>query len=362
MKKPQVALYDPYLDTMGGGERHVLSILHVLEHERGFTPVIFWDQDLTEAIRDRLGLTFTKLEFRPDLFRGGATILEKIRSLKEFDSFIYVPDGSYFFSGARQNTVFCMVPDRKLYPASVTDRIKTANYRFIANSGFTSSWLARWGFRSTVLYPYLPEELISLSKTQPHKEKMILTVGRFFRHLHSKRQDIAIRSFRKLREKPEFSGYRFIMAGSVLPGDQDFLDELRTIAGNDPAIEFKVSISFPELLKLYEQAEYYWHYAGYGVDAEVNPQNTEHLGISPLEAMAAGCITCCYAAGGPTELIVNGKNGFLFTSHEELHREMLSLSDNRKHEIAEYARRFVRERFSYQHFAREVIHQFAPAT
>jgi hypothetical protein len=42
----KAALYDPYLDVMGGGEKHILSILQVLEHE-GYEANVFWDHDLT---------------------------------------------------------------------------------------------------------------------------------------------------------------------------------------------------------------------------------------------------------------------------------------------------------------------------
>ncbi len=40
MKRKKAALYDPFLDVMGGGEKHILSILKVLE-EKGFEIHIF---------------------------------------------------------------------------------------------------------------------------------------------------------------------------------------------------------------------------------------------------------------------------------------------------------------------------------
>ena len=33
MKKNAIGLYDPYLDTLGGGERHILSILQALAEQ-----------------------------------------------------------------------------------------------------------------------------------------------------------------------------------------------------------------------------------------------------------------------------------------------------------------------------------------
>ena len=44
-KIKRVALYNPYLDTLGGGEKHILSILDVFA-EQGYEINIFWDKNL----------------------------------------------------------------------------------------------------------------------------------------------------------------------------------------------------------------------------------------------------------------------------------------------------------------------------
>ena len=44
----------------------------------------------------------------------------------------------------------------------------------------------------------------------------------------------------------------------------------------------------------------------------------EHLGMAPLEAMAAGTVPFCYEAGGPKEIISDGENGFLFINSDKL--------------------------------------------
>ena len=350
MKEKKAALYDPYLDTMGGGEKHILSILKVLD-DHGYEITIFWDTDLTAEIEQKLGLEFKRLRFKKNIFKQG-DFLTKTKALASYDSFFYVTDGSYFFSTAKQNFVFCMVPQKSLYNMSIANKLKTRNYRFIANSEFTRNWLSKWGIQSEVIYPYLTDRFID--QTISKKEKIILNVGRFFQQLHSKRQDMAIRWFTDLQnENPKFKEYELHLAGSVLPSDQPYLSELQDLAKANPNIHFHTSISYEDMLLLYNKAEYYWHFAGYDVDENEHPERTEHLGITPLEAMASGCITFAYRAGGPAEIITESETGFLFKTQEELFNKM-NVEANVKAKVQSSAKTFVQKHFSYQSFRKNV--------
>ena len=84
---------------------------------------------------------------------------------------------------------------------------------------------------------------------------------------------------------------------AVFPG-WGYLSEnehfVKTLTDNNANIEFKTNISFEELLSLYKKSEYYWHMAGIDVNEEKNPERVEHLGITPLEAMAGGAIVFAY--------------------------------------------------------------------
>ena len=68
LTRKKVGLYDPFLDVMGGGERHILSILQVLESE-GYDASIFWDTDLTKHIENTLNLPFQSLTFVKNVFK-----------------------------------------------------------------------------------------------------------------------------------------------------------------------------------------------------------------------------------------------------------------------------------------------------
>ena len=135
--------------------------------------------------------------------------------------------------------------------------------------------------------------------------------------------------------------------------DRDHFTTLQQMAGNNPQIEFHVNIPFSKLLQLYDHAEYYWHFAGFEVDESIHPEQTEHLGITPIEAMARGCITMAYRAGGPKEIIHDGETGYLFTSQAELFSQMHE-ADEKRDQIIQNARTYVSTHFSYSVFEKRV--------
>lgn len=360
-KTKKVALYNPYLDTLGGGEKHILSILEVFA-EQDFEVNIFWDKNLSKEIKDRFSLPFIKkINWLPNIFKNFSTLktlrtLQTLKTLKAFDYFFYVTDGSYFFSSAKKNFVFCMVPDKKLYQKNLINQLKLSNYRFISNSPFTARWLKKWGINSTVILPYIDKQLFG--KNNVEKEKIILSVGRFFPHLHSKNQEEIIRAFKKLKSQSgEFKDYRLILAGGLKKEDQFYFNKLKQLAGNDSVITLKPNIKLDELYKLYELATYFWHFTGLGVDENRNPEQVEHFGITPLEAMASGCLTFCYSAGGPKEITVDGENGFLFNTINELIEKMVAVENNPelKNKIRLKAPLLTKKRFSYEVFKNNVL-------
>jgi len=199
MKK--VGLYDPYLDTLGGGEKYILSILEVFA-EQGYEVNIFWDKNLTKEIKNRFTFRYINTsKYVPNIFKNNSSTLKTLGTLRTFDYFFYVTDGSYFFSGAKNNFVYAMIPDKKLYSQNLINRLKLINYQFITHSLFTQKWLKRFGIESKVIMPYLDKKLININVNSIGKQKIILSVGRFFSHLHSKRQDLIIETFKKLKNK-----------------------------------------------------------------------------------------------------------------------------------------------------------------
>jgi glycosyltransferase involved in cell wall biosynthesis len=359
MKRKKAALYDPFLDTFGGGEKHVLSILQALE-QNSFDIYIFWNQDVNLEIKEKFNIHFNKhLIFLPNIFTH-TSFFKKMDVLSEFDIFIYVTDGSYFFSRAKKNYIFCMTPDKKLYSRTFYNRLKTNHFTFIANSKFTQQNLRQWKISSNLLYPYIDPEFINFDIRPVKKENVILSTGRFFKHLHSKRQDITIQFFKKLKQNKLFQNYKLILTGGLKEEDKEYVSFLNGLIGKDPSISLEINISHKSLVDLYKKARFYWHCAGYDIDDKKRPELVEHLGISPLEAMAMGCITYCYNAGGPKEIISIGNNGFLFQNSEELFKQMKLVINNPLMEtnIKLEAKRFVKNNFSYKVFETKVKQLF----
>lgn len=354
MKRKKVALYDPYLDTMGGGEKHVLSILQIL-NKHNYDIDIFWHEDLSDEINSKLHISF---KHKPRFLNTWATVgtLQKFQMLGAYDIFLYITDGSYFFSSAKKNVVFCMVPQKSLYSMTPLNLLKTWNYTFISNSEYTKERLKGWEIFSEVIYPYIDFSLLD-NDIITTKKPIILSVGRFFPHLHTKRQDIAIEWFKVLKKEFElFKDYSLVLAGSVEPEDEEYLHMLKRLADGRDDIIFKTNITFEEMKQLYQDALFYWHLAGWGIDEKIHPEAVEHLGITPLEAMSAGCITCAYNVGGPAEVIRHAQTGYLFNNQQELFETMKNILSNTeipKH-MQEEAKKYVIEHFSYDVFKKRV--------
>lgn len=238
---------------------------------------------------------------------------------------------------------------------NLLNKLKTNNFRFISNSQYTKHWLEKWGIKNDYIYPYIDEALIDGNVNK--KEKIILSVGRFFPHLHSKQHEMMINTFKQLKQSyPEFGNYKLILAGGLKKEDNDYFEKLKQLIKNDPSISLQPNIQLYKLYKLYKLSSFYWHFTGYGVDADKHPELVEHLGITPLEAMAAGAISFCYAAGGPKEIITDGENGYLFMETGELADKMSSLINNaqRQQSVKDTAQKYVRQNFSYAVFRNRV--------
>ncbi len=356
LQNRKAALYDPYLDTLGGGEKHILSILKVLQ-ESGFELHIYWDTNVSEQIKSKFNLQFSSnLIFHENMFKTSSS-LQKLGELRQYEALFYVTDGSYFFSSAKNTFIFCMVPQKNLYHMNPLNRLKLKKARFISNSEFTQKWLSQWHVQSAVIYPYINDDLLKLNLVDFKKEKIILSVGRFFGHLHTKKHDVAINAFRNLKKmQKQFIDFQLILTGSLIEEDKEYFNSLVSLIGSDSSIILKPNISYENLIELYKKSLFYWHFAGYGVDEKVNPEQVEHFGITPLEAMAAYCIPFCFAAGGPKYFISSGNNGYLFKNEDELQASMKQIfTDITLFEhMQKTAHQYVVNNFSYQKFEAKV--------
>jgi glycosyltransferase involved in cell wall biosynthesis len=169
------------------------------------------------------------------------------------------------------------------------------------NSEFTKHVVEKsWGLQvGQVIYPSVD---VSLSEMRTAKRNYILSVGRFFPQLHSKRQDILVDAFRQLlKEQPRLlQDWELIFVGAV--ENQAFYEQIKDKASGLP-IRFETTLDHQAVMKLYSQARLFWHATGYEVDQTLHPEKVEHFGIATVEAMAAGAIPFVIASGGQTEVL-----------------------------------------------------------
>jgi len=312
----KAAIFNSYLDTLGGGERYSISFAKILK-EKGYEVFVQWkDSSIKEKLEERFGVSLLDINFIPDIKRGDG-----------YDLCFWVSDGSIPTLKARKNYLHFQVPFKSVNGKSLINKMKLFRInKIICNSKFTKNVIDKeYGVDSTVVYPP-----VSVEELEPlRKEKFILFVGRFSQLKQSKRQDILIDAFKKFYNKG-YKDWKLVLAGGTEVGVGDYLDKLKEKANGYP-IEFLDSPDFKSLKKLYGNAKIFWSASGYKINEEKNPEMVEHFGITLVEAMSAGsagAIPVAFKAGGHREIITNKIDGYLWNSLQELVNITIDILNN----------------------------------
>ena len=105
-----------------------------------------------------------------------------------------------------------------------------------------------------------------------------------------------------------------------------------------------------ELLELYSRAALFWHAAGHGQDARRHPERLEHFGITTVEAMAHGTVPLVFPAGGPAEVVEDGRTGLWWRSPAELAARSKDLIEDESERARLRLARAEAERYSPERF------------
>jgi glycosyltransferase involved in cell wall biosynthesis len=308
----KIAIYSPYLDTAGGGEKYVLTIAEYLSknHQVDFLLGTHLYNLNVNGTVDRIqklhNLDLSKVNFTKAPIGVGSSGVKRLKFLKKYDYLFYLGDGSIFYSSAKNNILHIQSPIKN--SGGIKNKIKLSTWKFIIyNSEFTKNLVEKsWGRPGKVVYPPVAIQDIKPLK----KKKQIISVGRFYGYLRDKKHEFLINSFKKLDE----TDWSLHLIGGAGEGDEPYVEELKKSAKGSN-IFIHPNLPFEDLKKMYGESSIYWHAMGYGED---DPTKMEHFGITTVEAMAGGVVPVAIGKGGQVEIVENEKSGYLWNSEDEL--------------------------------------------
>lgn len=323
----KIAIYSPYLDSFGGGERYMMTIAQCLANKNEIDILLdnhlFEIKNLKINLSKRLNLNLNNVNFIKAPIGRGSNFFARIKFLSKYDFLFYLTDGSIFYSTAKNSILHFQVPFENTVAKNIWGRKKLNSWKMaIYNSKFTKDIVEKtWNLKGEVLYPP-----VAVKEFKPlKKEKIILSVGRFVSFSKVKKHELMIDVFKEMIANG-LKDWSLHLAGGI-EGNKKYLEELK-LKAKGAAIFFHPDINFEKLQDLYGRASIYWHAAGYKED---DPKKQEHFGITTVEAMTAGCVPVVINSGGQPEIVENNKSGYLWNSIEELKEKTKNLMKDLKH-------------------------------
>jgi glycosyltransferase involved in cell wall biosynthesis len=313
----RIGIFDPYLNTLSGGEKYMLTIASCLAIENEV--LVFWDETQETEIKriasKKLGLDLSGIKFTGNIFAKDVSTVSRLIESNKFDAIVYLSDGSIPMVGTKLYIHF-QFPVEWVNGESLKTKVKLSFVKKIfCNSKFTKKFIDnKLNVRSEILYPPVDLHVVKGVK----KENIILHVGRFDvneQGVNYKKQDVMIEMFKKMVDAG-LKDWKFKLVLGVMEKDEDKLIQLEKMA-EGYLVEFIVNISNKELWEHYSKSKIYWHATGYGEDLERYPEKAEHFGITTVEAMGSGVVPVVFNAGGQREIVDDKINGYLCDSKED---------------------------------------------
>lgn len=232
----------------------------------------------------------------------------------------------------------------------------------MVNSTFTSEHLTNiWNRPMHIVYPPCDvNHLKNIPRSDNVPEKIrILSLAQF---RPEKDHPLQLQSLYELREiVPEdlFTNITLVLCGSCRNNDDNNrvkdLKDLSKHLSLENNVEFKVNVTYAELLREFENAHI-------GIHTMID----EHFGIGVVELMASGLITIGHRSGGPLLDIIEtsegSRLGFLAVTAEEYAHTIKYILRSNKEEICgirERAKASV-DRFSTKKFQEEFLRAVQP--
>ncbi len=309
--RPKAMLYTPFSLIPGGGEKYFLSIAEYLavEHDVYLVLPYLYSYTRLRQMGASLNLTLSALNI--------ITLSEANEMSWDLTVVIGNSIAPPFPKKSPNSVYICQFPfDKKLHSNSPVEN--AGMYKYVCYSNFVrNNILENKSIKpsSVVVVPPYVDFYPRL-----FKEKIILSVGRFFVGDHSKNQLFIIDTFKKFVSNECFKDWKLVLIGSTRPEFEHRSYYKKCI---DSSLGFNVEIipdaSVERLSHYYSISSIYWHGSGFGIDSKIHPEKSEHFGITPLEACSAGCFVIVPNQGGPYEIASMAPDGFYsYESQDDL--------------------------------------------
>src|SRR4030042_4496981 len=103
-----IGIYNPYLDTLGGGERYTFAIASFLSKSHSVS--IFWDDlGVCEAPSKRFHMDLTRIAVTRNIWKSTNSI-HKIICSRQYDVIFFVSDGSIPLSLSKKTYLIFQFP------------------------------------------------------------------------------------------------------------------------------------------------------------------------------------------------------------------------------------------------------------
>jgi glycosyltransferase involved in cell wall biosynthesis len=316
-KLKPIGIYNSYWNTKGGGESHALSFATILQKYE--TVYLISEEDFS--------IEELSAYYKIDLTNCRKIVQNYINTefTKKFHIFINSSFQSNLESKAEKSYYIVYFPQKKI------DSKLLNSYEFLYMNDYTKDWGKKyWGdtHKNNVICPLAMLEEIKELDNNIKKEKIIISVGRFFVGGHSKKQDVIAKVFRNLfNSHPKIlKEWKLVLIGSLdftQKTHVDYVNEIKRELVNSN-YEIIVNANKETLVDYYKKSFIYIHASGYGINENIQPENIEHFGITPIEAMQYGCYPIVYGIGGPKETLEKANIGLHFKTEEELANQLLN--------------------------------------
>ena len=187
----------------------------------------------------------------------------------------------------------------------------------MANAGYTAGWIERlWGRGCELLYPPIQVQRMHPAE---EREKVILTVGRFFSPGlgHAKRQLEMVETFGRLHMNRSLPGWRMVVVGGCEPSQEPYLAAVKAAAAGLP-VEVLANAPRATVENLLSTSSIFWSATGLGEDEAKTPWAAEHFGMTTVEAMAGGCVPVVINRAGQREIVREEIDGLRWNTADEL--------------------------------------------